>query len=242
MITRSESRKRRFTVLILSAACLIVPLSSVAADNTTWRNGTTTPPAQEKSGALLQRDPRYHLSRGDVFDLLFPLVPEFNQTVTVQPDGYITLRDVGDLHVEGKTVPEIAESVRTAYGKILHAPVISVVLKDFEKPHFIAGGEVGHPGKYDLRSDTTITEAVAIAGGFTEKAKHSQVLLFRRLSDEWTEVKTVNIKEILHTKAISEDIHLQPGDMLFVPTSLIANIKRIIPTPGTGIYVNPTQF
>jgi polysaccharide export outer membrane protein len=160
----------------------------------------------------------------------------------VQPDGYVTLRDVGDLHVEGETVPEITESVRTAYGKILHAPVISVVLKDFEKPHFIAGGELGHPGKYDLRSDTTVTEAIAIAGGFTEKAKHSQVLLFRRLSDEWTEVKTVNVKEILHTKAISEDIHLQPGDMLFVPTSLIANIKRIIPTPGTGIYFNPSQF
>ncbi len=95
--------------------------------------------------------------------------------VTVQPDGFITLLGVGDLHVEGQTVPDVTESIRTAYAKTLHSPILTVRLIDFEKPYFIAGGEVGHPGKFELRGNTTLTQAVAIAGGFTESSKHSQV-------------------------------------------------------------------
>src|SRR6266576_7266339 len=110
-----------------------------------------------------ERDRRYRLERGDSFDVLFELSPEFNQTVTVQPDGYITLRGVGDVKVAGQTVPELTQTLKTAYGKILNEPQIVVMLKDFEKPYFIADGQVGHPGKYDLRGDVTVTEAVAMA-------------------------------------------------------------------------------
>ena len=69
------------------------------------------------------------------------------------------------------------------YGAFLHDPEVSIILKDFEKPFFLAGGQVARPGKYELRSPTTVAEAVAIAGGFTEQAKHSQVVLFRKLLD-----------------------------------------------------------
>src|SRR5208282_2870339 len=127
-----------------------------------------------------QRHTRYKLQSGDVFDIAFELNPEFNQTASVQPDGYITLRGIGDIQVKGMTVPELTETLRGAYGKILNDPLISVVLKDFEKPYFTASGQLNKPGKYELRGNTTLTEAIAIAGGFNGDAKHSQVLLFRR--------------------------------------------------------------
>ena len=85
-----------------------------------------------------QRYPRYELRAEDVLDISFEFTPEFNQTATVQPDGYITLRGVGDVHVGRVTVPEVTEAIRTAYGKILKDPAIAVVLKEFEKPYFIA--------------------------------------------------------------------------------------------------------
>ncbi|MGC2098411.1 MAG: polysaccharide biosynthesis/export family protein, partial [Candidatus Sulfotelmatobacter sp.] len=113
-----------------------------------------------------QRYPRYKLEFGDQFDVSFELSPEFNQNVTVQPDGYITLRGAGDVHVAGQTVPQLTETLKQAYSKILKDPVISVVLKDFEKPYFIADGQVGKPGKYELRGETTLTQGIAIAGGF----------------------------------------------------------------------------
>jgi hypothetical protein len=72
------------------------------------------------------------------------LTPELNQTVNVQPDGFITLLGVGDLHVEGQIVPDVRESIRAAYAKTLHSPILTVRLIEFEKPYFIVGGEVGH--------------------------------------------------------------------------------------------------
>ena len=191
---------------------------------------------------LQRRNPRYELCKGDTFDLTFSFTPEFNQTVTIQPDGYITLASVGDLYVAGKTIPELRELLLTAYAGILHDAVINVVLKDFEKPYFVAAGEVGHPGKYDLRGDTTVVQAVAIAGGFTDRAKHSQVLLFRRTSNDWVEVKKVNVKQLLHAQNLQEDLHLRPGDMLFVPKSALSKIERYIPRAAMGLYLDPTRF
>jgi polysaccharide biosynthesis/export protein len=192
--------------------------------------------------ALQRRNPRYQLCKGDTFDLGFPFTPEFNQTVTVHPDGFITLTGLGDLYVAGKTIPELRELLRTAYSKILHDPVINVVLKDFEKPYFIAGGQVARPGKYDLRDDTTLTEAIAIAGGFTENSKHSQVLLFRRVSNDWAEAKILNVKKMFHAGNLTEDVHLQPGDMFFVPQNNISKIRKYIPYTAVNAGVDPTHF
>jgi polysaccharide export outer membrane protein len=189
---------------------------------------------------LQQRNPRYQLRAGDVLDLQFEFSPEFNQTVAVQPDGYISLRGVGDLHVAGQTVPELTKTLQQQYGKFLHEPVIAVVLKEFEKPYFIASGMVGHPGKYDLRGDTTVVEAIAMAGGFTEAAKHSQVVLYRRVSQEWLEAKLLDVKSMLNTHNLREDIHLQPGDMIYVPQNRISKIRRYI--PSTGLNVTPPMM
>ena len=186
-----------------------------------------------------QRYTRYKLEFGDQFDVSFELSPEFNQTVTVQPDGYITLRGAGDVRVVGQTVPQLTETLKQAYGKILKDPVISVVLKDFEKPYFIADGQVGKPGKYELRGETTLTQAIAIAGGFNDAAKHSQVLLFRRVDSDWVSAKIINVKEMEKKGNLHEDPYLHPGDMLFVPKNRLSKIKPFLPTASMGTFVNP---
>jgi len=195
--------------------------------------------AEVPQPSLERRNPRYQLCNGDVFELNFPLTPEFDQlAVTVQPDGYVSLLGVGDLQVEGLTVPELTESVRRAYAKILHDPVITVALTNFNAPYFVVGGQVGKPGKYDLRGDTTVSQAVAIAGGFNDTAKHSQVLLFRRVSNDWVEVKKIDLKQMLQAANLSEDLHLRPGDMLFVPKNAVSKIRPWIPYPSFGLYYN----
>src|SRR5260370_780889 len=104
---------------------------------------------QGQTHVLQHRNSRYQLHSSDVLELSFPFTPEFNQAVTIQPDGYITLRGVESIKVDGKTIPELVDLLRSTYAKILHDPVINVELKDFEKPYFIVGGEVGHPGKFN---------------------------------------------------------------------------------------------
>jgi polysaccharide biosynthesis/export protein len=191
---------------------------------------------------LQRRYPRYRVETGDALSIQFSFVPDFNQAVTVQPDGYVNLRGVGDLHVAGLTAPEIAEQVRQKYSTIMNDPIVTVTLTDFEKPYFIVGGQVGHPGKFDLRGDTTVTQAIEIAGGFTDRSKHSQVLLFRKVSDEWVEARELNMKEMLHSGDLAEDLHLQPGDMIFVPQNNISKIERFLPLPHPGIIINPNSF
>jgi polysaccharide export outer membrane protein len=202
-------------------------------------NNAAQPYPGEAGPSLHKRNWRYRINPSDTLELTFALTPEFNQTVTVQPDGYITLRVVGDLPAEGQTLPELTESIKTAYSRILQDPVITVDPKDFEKPYFTVGGQVGKPGKFDWRGDVTLTQAIAIAGGFTDASKHSQVLLFRRVSDQWTEARIINVKKMFSSRDLQEDPELKPGDMLFVPKNAFSKIKPFLPTSSVGTYVSP---
>jgi polysaccharide export outer membrane protein len=248
MIIRSSILKiLTFTLIVFFAAIpaagqrILAPNRLSSRQPDTSNNGPQAT-SSETSPGLHKRDWRYRINPNDTLELNFLLTPEFDQTVTVQPDGYITLRDVGDLQAAGNTLPELTGSIKAAYSKILHDPVISVDPKDFEKPYYVVGGQVGKPGKFDWRGDVTLTQAIAIAGGFTDASKHSQVLLFRRVSDEWTEARIINVKRMLNSRDLREDPELRPGDMLFVPKNALSKIKPFLPTTSAGIYANPPIF
>ena len=166
----------------------------------------------------------------------FTFTPDFNQTATVQPDGFITLREVGDMYVQGQTVPQLTDTLKKAYSKILNNPEIAVVPKDFQKPHFTVGGQVGHPGRYELREDTTVSEAVQVAGGLLPSAKHSRAILFRRVSQGWFETKVLDLKSILDKGNYREDVQLQPGDMLYVPKNRFSKIAPFIEPWAVASY------
>jgi len=188
------------------------------------------------------RRPLYRLKPSDVVEVTFTVAPEFNQTLTVQPDGYVMLKDAGLIQVQGLTAPEFLKAVEKAYAGYLHNPQAAVSLKDFERDYFIVGGEVGKPGKYELRSDTTVAEAVQIAGGLTEQAKHSQVVLFRKVNDDLVETRVLNLKKMLKQNGLQEDAHLKPGDLVYVPQNTISKLAHYISPPSVSMYINPTQF
>jgi polysaccharide export outer membrane protein len=175
-------------------------------------------------------------------EISFTVAPEFNQNLTVQPDGYVMLKDAGMVQVQGLNLTEFSEAVQRAYRGYLHDPQVAVLLKDFERPYFIVGGQVGHPGKYELRADTTVAEAVEIAGGLTQLSKHSQVVLFRRVDDNLVETQLLNLKKMLKPNGLKEDAHLQTGDMVFVPQNEISKIARFLSKPSADVYMNPSQF
>jgi polysaccharide biosynthesis/export protein len=242
--------------VVLNSFFMSVVLGAVvcAGQDGPSRTASGDQPIGQQPGppALQHRNPRYKLSASDSFDLTFPLCPEFNQIggsgqgvggVVVQPDGYVSLSGVGDLYVAGMTVPELTEAIKAAYSKILQNPVVTVTMRDFNRPYFMALGQVGKPGKYDLRGDTTLTQGLAIAGGFTlTGAKTSQVLLFRQASDEWFEVKKIDAKKMLKGKDLREDVELRPGDMIFVPTNAYTKIEPYIPKANMGLYLNPQNW
>jgi polysaccharide export outer membrane protein len=178
-----------------------------------------------------ERRPLYRLNRSDIVALSFTLSPEFDQVITIQPDGYVFLKDAAPVLAQGLTLEEFQLAVRRAYTGYLHDPQVAV-----------AGGEVGRPGKYELRGDTNVIEAVQIAGGFTHEAKHSQVLLFRHVNDDLVEARVFNLKKMLREKTLSEAPQLRPGDLIFVPQNSISKIDRYLTKPSMSMYVSPTQF
>ncbi len=188
------------------------------------------------------RRPLYRLQKSDVLEIRFDVAKEFDQTVTVRPDGFIALKELDEMYAQGMTVAELRSAIRQAYAGILHDPQVTLSLREFEKPYFIASGAVGRPGKYELRGDATVTEGIAMAGGFTEQSKHSQVVLFRRISEESTEARVLNIKRMLNAKNLAEDFHLRPGDLIYVPQNRISKVRRYLPTSNLSTYVNPAQF
>jgi polysaccharide biosynthesis/export protein len=233
----------RLSMLVLGLVVLLtgVPASlwgqnDAAPGPETSANATGAPSKHSSSDqpVLQQRYPRYKVQPTDVLSLTFPLSPEFNQTtVNVQPDGYINLLIADSVYVKGKTVPEITQVVKKAYLGTLHDPIIEVDLVDFQKPFFLVSGQVGKPGQFDLLHDTTVSEAIAIAGGFAPTAK-TQVFLFHRVSNNWVEVKKLSLKDILHGKNANEDAQLASGDMIFVPEKFITNFRKYVPYAISG--------
>jgi polysaccharide export outer membrane protein len=182
---------------------------------------------QQSSVPQLQtRDPRYRINKTDVLNVNFLFTPEYDQTMQVQPDGYVIARGVDQIHAEGMTIPQFTEALQQSYGKILHEPVITVLPTNVVPAYFIAGGEVHTPGRYTFQGDTTISQAIILAGGFTSYAKHSEVILFRRINNEWVEGRRVDLKHMLNSANLSEDIHLEPGDMIYVPKNTISKVQQ----------------
>lgn len=236
-----------------SSAPLSGKVAAAESSQTQDRTGT----GSSRSGAITQpgraggmgdpalggeRHPLYRLSKSDVVDVSFTFSSEFNQSLTVQPDGFVALKGAGAILAEGLTLPQLQQAVTDAYRSFLHQPEVTLTLKDFEKPHFLVSGEVAKPGKYELRGDLTVNEAVAIAGGFTQQARHSQVVVFRRVSAEMAETHVLDLRKMLDSRDLREDMHVRPGDFIFVPQSRISKIRKYVPTNSMSWYMNPSQY
>jgi polysaccharide export outer membrane protein len=182
---------------------------------------------------------RYRLQPGDVFEVQFRYSPEFNQTVTVQPDGYVSLEMGGDLKVAGLTIEQTRAAILKKASTRLQDPVAAIVLKEFQKPYFVIAGEVSLPGKIEMRERVTALQAIMLAGGMKEGARSSQVIVFRRINSDTAEVKLLNLKDIRRTSDLENDLTLQPGDMVYVPRDKISKVERFMKIASIAAFMTP---
>lgn len=224
-----------------STAAPATASATVGGSATGQAEAATVNASATQTPELEHRNPRYKIQRDDVVSITFPLSPEFDQPrVTVQPDGFINLQEVGSVYVQDLTVPELVQAVKRAYAGILHDPIIDVDLVDFQRPYFLVSGQVGKPGQYDLRHDTTVSEAIAIAGGLSPGAK-TQIFVLHRVNPGWVQVKKLDVKDVFNGKKPQEDAYLSPGDQVFVPEKFITKFRKYVPygigtSIGTGFY------
>ena len=217
----------KYRFLLFIAVCILsVPVSLRAQGANPPRLSTVT-------------EDRYRLQPGDVLEIQFRYSPEFNQTVTVQPDGYVSLEISGDLKVAGMTVDQTRQAVLKRASARLQDPIATVILKEFQRPYFVVAGEVTQPGKIEMRERVTAIQAIMLAGGMKETARSSQIVVFRKINSEMAEVKLLNLKSIRRTTDLENDLTLQAGDMVYVPRNKLSKIERFMRIASVAAFMTP---
>jgi len=194
---------------------------------------------QAPSLGTFGREDRYTLNPGDVLDIQYRYTPEFNQTVTIQPDGYISLEIGGDLKVSGRNLTQVRALILSKARERLASPELNVILKEFQKPYVVVAGEVVTPGKFEVREKMTAIQAVLLAGGFKDSAKSSQILVFRKLNADTAEVKSLDFRTLKKTADLENDLSLQAGDMILVPRNRLSKVERYVRLASVAAWVNP---
>jgi polysaccharide export outer membrane protein len=183
---------------------------------------------EQPQAQLVTRDQPYRLQPSDVLELEYEYTPEYNQTVTVGPDGTVTLRLVGTVKVEGLSLDEATSAIKAKASVPLNHPELSLTLKEFVKPHFTIYGEVQKPGVYDMHGEVTVLQAIAISGGQKETSKQTQVVLLRKVSGDLAEVKVINTKTMSTADGVREDFALKPDDMIIVPKNKLGKLEPYV--------------
>lgn len=187
----------------------------------------------------LHQRPRYILHAGDVLTLSYRYTPEYDQTVTIEPDGFVTLDIVGDVKLAGLTMDEAHDAIVKRASVRLNKPELDLGLKDFQKPYFVVAGEVEKPGKFEMREDTTALQAVLMAGGFKDSARDTRVILFRKINSDTAEVHQLDLHNIHKTSELEHDMELEPGDMILVTRNKLEHFSRFMKATNIGLYFDP---
>ena len=168
----------------------------------------------------------YRLSK---YDVLSVQVVGFNSalgngaaaldSVMIGPDGYAQLPYAGSLRLAGLTLDEAQDLISERMHRYLRFPELSVGVKTYGKRNIYVMGEVREPGIKEMSADTlNAYAAITSAGGFTKRGRSTQVQVIRVVGDTMY-YKQVNLKNYIKKHDLTQNLALQDGDIVYVPTS-----------------------
>lgn len=167
----------------------------------------------------------YRIEPGDDLSIKFFYMQDLNESLTVRPDGMISLQLVDEVPAAGLTPSELDDTLTDLYRKKLpDEPEISVIVKDFGDQRIYVMGEVGKSGEYKLKNKMTVLQAIAAAGGFLNTANKDTVLVVRQDAQGKSFIYHANISNgnISSLKEGTAHAHLIPRDTIYVVKSGIA--------------------
>ncbi len=197
-----------------AVACLLSVLLFVgvvakgdAADNTM----KAPPPPQ----AVSQAGPEYRMGPEDVLRISVWENKELTLDLVVRPDGKISMPLIQDVVAEGKTAVELANTIHERLLTFLNEPQVSVIVLQVNAPRYYVIGNVAKPGTYSLRTETSMLQALALAGGFTQFASKRSIKLIRNSAGKQ------NVRKVNYNNMIDEggegNYLLKSGDTVVVP-------------------------
>lgn len=182
---------------------------------------TLVNPAQdashEKSSLIVTLD--YIIGPEDVLDITVWKNTDLSKTVQVRPDGRISLPLIGDVVAVSRTSAQLTDEILIRLKAYMENPTVSIVVKEVNSYAIFVLGEVVKPGRYPLKSKTTLLQAVTLASGFTPVASRNKIVIFRFAKDgePMTKIKA-SYDDIVLRDGTSQNIELKPGDTIVVPS------------------------
>lgn len=170
----------------------------------------------------------YQLRQGDELTIMFPADRTLDYTVPVSPAGTISVPSGGEVVAAGRTIDEVRAEIEVKMADLLLDPRSSVVLSRVaEQPVYVLG-EVARPGSITNTGTIRLSMALAQAGGILSSGQPSSVMVVRTTGvAEATAIK-VDIAQVLSGRDLSQDLTLEPFDVVFVPQSIIGKIDEFV--------------
>ena len=226
-------------IVILALAAAIVAAASASAGPThnvpapALAQGQSQQPAQAAAPGSAQpapmayadTTPDYRFFPGDEIEIDVLSAPELSRTVTVGPDGRITLPMLAPLRAAELNSGELHDALIAAYSSQLRTPEIDVIPKSYHSRQVFVGGEVARPGIYEMPAALDAFQAVTLAGGFLPSARRSDVLVMSRGSDGVTHVTDVNLSDHALRAGFRAAAPLNSYDVVYVPRSAISSVN-----------------
>jgi len=230
-VERSTNMRIYSSHIILGIAILIFinPAPSIAEQNILQKQ--LSPMATGSSGAsdksLLVVTPEYIIGPEDVLEITVWKNPELSKEVQVRPDGRISLQLLGDLSAVGKTPVQLTDEISAGLKRYMEHPTISMTVKDVQSYQIYVLGEVNRPGKYPLKSKTTLLQGITVAGGFTGVAAKNAIVIFRFTKDGQGQTKLkASYDDIVVRDGSGQNIELMPGDMIVIPSETMIVLPK----------------
>src|SRR5262249_28922237 len=142
---------------------------------------------------------------------------DISRTITVRPDGKISLPLVGELQASAKTPKQLQDEISNRLSSFISEPAVTVIVQEARSHRFNILGRVEHPGSYPMGESATVLDAIAIAGGFRDFAKQKAIYVLRNRPDGSQVRLAFNYKEVIRGKHLEQNIKLEPHDTIVVP-------------------------
>lgn len=203
------------------ASAFVVALSiGACASQGRYGEGDYAPTAN--TGQLISGD--YLIGVDDRLQISVWRNPELSTTVPVRPDGKISVPLIGDVQAGGKTPMEVGEAIREKLSAYIRDTSVAVIVTELRSHEFISRvrvtGAVRTPRSLPYRQGMTVLDAVLEAGGLNDFASANRAKLYRRTADNKTEVKDIELGDILEKGGLETNLFLKPGDVITVPERL----------------------
>lgn len=160
----------------------------------------------------------YKIGPEDELEIIVWRNADLSKIVMVRPDGKISLPLVGDVMAVGLTADQLAKEIATRLKDFKESPNVSVVVKQVNSYSVYVMGEVAKPGRYQLKTYTTVLQAISTAGGFSPYAAKTKMFVLRKSANTGVETRiNVSYDEIVSGADSAKNIVLVPGDTVVVP-------------------------